>query len=82
MKGLKRLWVHKAENRNGSGDGISQEIVDTLMKELPDCKINYKSMPTPGGWREHPHYDVIHEMFSGIYYIPFSDSFPDDGALP
>ena len=78
MKWLKRLWVHKAENRNGTGNGISQEIVDRLMKELPDCQINYTSMPSLGGWREHPHFEVIHEMFRIPAYLPFEDSYPDD----
>ena len=80
MKWLKRLWLHKAENRNGKGNGISQEVVDTLIQRLPDCQINYTSMPTLGGWREHPHFDVIHEMFRIPEYIPFKDSFVDDGV--
>lgn len=80
MKSLRRLWVHKAENRNGKGNGISQEIVDTLTKKLPYCQINFTSMPTLGGWREHPHFAVIKEMFQGSEYIPFSDSFEDDGV--
>lgn len=80
MKGLKRLWIHKAENRNGQGNGISQAIVDTLKEKLPDCHINYTSMPSLGGWREHPHFDVIHEMFRIPAYLPFEDSFEDDGV--
>ena len=79
-KGLQRLWVHKAENRNGKGNGISQAVVDKLIKKLPECEINYTSMPTLGGWREHPHYFVIKEMFAGSEYIPFTDSFSDDGV--
>ena len=80
MKWLQRLWVHKAENRNGKGNGISQAVVDKLIKKLPECEINYTSMPTLGGWREHPHYFVIKEMFAGSEYIPFTDSFSDDGV--
>ena len=80
MKWLQRLWVHKAENRGGKGNGISQDVVDKLIKKLPDCQINYTSMPTLGGWREHPHYFVIKEMFAGSEYIPFTDSFADDGV--
>ena len=80
MKWLKRLWVHKAENRNGTGNGISQEIVDRLSSELPDCQINYTSMPSLGGWREHPHFEIIHEMFRIPAYLPFADSYEDDGV--
>ena len=80
LKGLQRLWIHKAENRNGKENGISQKNIDALTKNLPNCRINYTSMPSLGGWREHPHYDVIKEMFQGSEYIPFSDSFEDDGV--
>ena len=80
MKQLKRLWVHKAENRNGKENGISQEIVNTLKEKLPECHINYTSMPSLGGWREHPHFDVIHEMFRIPAYLPFEDSYEDDGV--
>ena len=80
MTWLKRLWIGRAANRGNPG--VPQEVIDTLKAKLPATAIDYRSEPTLGGWREHPHYDVIHEMFSGIYYIPFSDSFPDDGALP
>ena len=80
MKNLQRLWVHKAENRNGKGNGISESVVAALTKNLPKCQINFTSMPTLGGWREHPHFYVIKEMFQGSEYIPFSDSFEDDGV--
>ncbi len=82
MKWLKRLWIHKAENRNGKENGISQEIVDRLIRELPDCHINYKSMPSLGGWREHPHFEVIHAMFRIPEYVPFEDSYPDEDQTP
>ena len=80
LKGLKRLWMHKSENRNGGGNGIEQEKVDLLIQQLPDCQIDYTSMPTLGGWRDHPHFEVIHEMFRKSDYIPFEDSIKDDGA--
>ena len=37
----------------------------------PDCAFDWTSLPTRGGWREHPRYDVITEMFSSGEYIPF-----------
>lgn len=77
---LKRLWIGRAANR---GDpGVPQEAIDALRQKLPGAEINYRSEPTLGGWREHPHYDIIHEMFAGTYYIPFSDSAPDGEARP
>lgn len=80
MPWLRRLWIGRAANRGNPG--VPREIIDTLQQKLPDTEINYTSEPTLGGWREHPHYDVIHEMFAGYSYIPFSDSAPDGKARP
>ena len=74
MTWLKRLWIGNAGTEAG---GVPEEVVSTLKKKLPACRIDWKSRPTLGGWREHEHYEVIHEMFAGTEYIPFSDSFPD-----
>ena len=74
MTWLKRLWMGKAGMEE---NGVPAEVVSRLQKNLPDCQIDWQSKPTLGGWRDHPHYDVIHEMFQGSEYIPFSDSFPD-----
>lgn len=44
------------------------------MEELhPDCRCVWRGQPTNGGWRTHPRYDVIRQMFSGSRYIPFPD---------
>ena len=74
MTWLKRLWIGKAGMEE---DGVPEEVVRTLKKNLPGCQLDWQSKPTLGGWRDHPHYDVIHEMFAGSEYIPFSDSYPD-----
>ena len=80
MTWLKRLWINRAADRGEPG--VPQDVIDTLKKKLPDTEINYEAQPTLGGWREHPHYDVIHEMFAGSAYIPFSDSAPDSEGRP
>lgn len=74
MTWLRRLWIGKGGMEK---DGVPAEVVSTLQKRLPDCRIDWQSKPTLGGWREHEHYEVIHRMFQGSEYIPFSDSFPD-----
>ena len=74
MTWLRRLWLF---NCSGDGTGIPAETIETLKKRLPNCQIDYRSRPTLGGWRDHPHYQVIHEMFEKSEYIPFSDSFPE-----
>ena len=81
MPWLKRLWMYRCTNRN-SADYLPEETIEELKKHLPDTEINYKSMPTAGTWREHPHFDVIHAMFrSPDGYAPFEDSFPEDDDL-
>ena len=74
MTWLKRLWLSKGGMEE---DGVPDGVVLTLKKNLPECEIDWQSKPTLGGWRNHPHYEVIHAMFAGSEYIPFSDSFPD-----
>ena len=80
MTQLKRLWLFRAANRGIPG--VPKDVTETLKEKLPQTQINWKAEPTLGGWREHPHYDVIHEMFQGTYYIPFTDSFPDGEGQP
>ena len=77
MTSLKRLWMYNSRDRNGAE--VPPEVLETLHEKLPDCQIDSRSMPTLGGWREHPHFDVIHEMFrSPDGYQPFEDSWPED----
>ena len=80
MTWLKRLWINRAADRGEPG--VPQDVIETLQKKLPSTEINWQAQPTLGGWREHPHYDVIHERFAGYSYIPFSDSYPDGEDRP
>lgn len=77
MTWLKRLWIAKGSMEE---KGVPGEVVRELQENLPGCQIDWQSKPTLGGWREHPHHDVIKEIFDqkkGMQYIPFSDSFPE-----
>ena len=87
MTWLKRLWI---ANSSTDRKKVPEEIVETLKEKLPACQIDWLSKPTLGGWREHPHHDVITKIFDkkkGMEYMPFSDSWPDypdddeDGGL-
>jgi len=64
IKSLERLWI----SMNGR---VTKEDVDAIRQNLPDCEVDDYSHPTGGTWREHPHYDVIVEMFATGCYIPF-----------
>lgn len=77
MTWLKRLWM---ANSSTDRKKVPEEIVETLKEKLPACQIDWLSKPTLGGWREHPHHDVIAKIFDkkkGMEYMPFSDSWPD-----
>ena len=77
MTWLKRLWIAKGSME---AKGVPEQVVNELKENLPACQIDWQSKPTLGGWRDHPHHDVIKEIFDqkkGMRYIPFSDSFPD-----
>ena len=71
MTWLKRLWVS-----NLWGVRMPKADQEALQAALPDTTIVFKGDPTTGGWREHPHYDAIIEMWKTGKYIPFEDSAP------
>ena len=78
MTQLKRLWMY---NYNHTGVP-TRTVINTIMEWLPDVQLNTASSPTEGGWRKHPHFDVIHAMFrSPDGYEPFEDSVPDGKTL-
>ena len=78
MPWLKRLWLYRCTNRN-SDQLLPEETLEMLQEALPEAEIDYKSMPTAGTWRTHPHFETIHAMFrSPDGYVPFEDSFPDE----
>ena len=75
LTNLRRLWL---KNCNMSGEIRGREMAKELQKALPACYMDTESTSTAGGWREHPHYDVIYEIFHTDKYIPFADSFPEE----
>lgn len=71
MSGLRRLWLR------ASGDEqtvVTQQAVSCLTQALPQAQIDAVSLGTDGGWRAHPHYDILFRMFKGTTYIPFEDT--------
>ena len=70
MPQLRRLWISKAGR-------IGKDTLASLQSALPDCEIMTQGEPTMNGWREHPHYDTIYEIFHTDAYLPFDDA-PDD----
>lgn len=60
---LERFWCGRSP--------IPQEQQRMMEQAHPACSFDWTSLPTRGGWREHPRYDVIAEMFQSGAYIPF-----------
>ena len=60
---IERLWF--GEN------GIDKEMRKEIEAFFPNTKIIYSTGSTGYGWRNHPRYDVIYEIFHTGNYIPF-----------
>ncbi|MBP3524749.1 MAG: leucine-rich repeat domain-containing protein [Clostridia bacterium] len=72
MPGLSRLWLRDC----GEKSAVTGQELERLADALEQTEINAVSLGTEGGWRAHPHYDVVFEMFKGTTYIPFEDTAP------
>ena len=77
---LKRLWIWSCNLDDP--EAPTEEAVADLQAALPDCHIDYTHSSTAGGWRSHPHYDVIFRMFRKHTYEPFDDSEPENMPEP
>lgn len=67
---LKRLWI-------SSNPNLTLEEIEEFQRHVPGCQVVYdlpKGDETGGGWREHPHYEVIVQSFEDNVYYPFEDS--------
>ncbi len=71
---VRRLWVSRCMKGK-------YNLRKTNLKELrtlyPGAVVTSQGEPTEGGWRRHPHYDVMKESFLTGVYRPFEDSFPE-----
>lgn len=72
LTGLERLWVHYASYYQLADRSLPEDQVAALRRALPGTVIDNASSPTDGGWRSHPRYDVIYDMFRTGEYIPFA----------
>ena len=68
---LRRLWIYNSNNYSAS-DPIPKEVVTQLKSAFPHCQIDYTHYSTLGGWREHPRYFVIFDIFKNSVYQPFA----------
>ena len=72
MPGLRRLWLRDCAEKSA----VTGQELERLADALEQTEINAVSLGADGGWRDHPHYDVVFEMFKGTTHIPFEDTAP------
>lgn len=88
MTWLRRLWIPGMCAKKMTAEDLAE-----LQEALPDTQImadgKYKNNPVGNGWRtdpetkeNHPHYDVIYQIFHTDTYIPFAESAPLPGEAP
>lgn len=70
MTGLQRLWMRECGDTQTV---VTKQALSRLAEALPQTQMDAASLGTDGGWRSHPHYDVLFQMFKGTTYIPFED---------
>ena len=70
MPWLERLWLCACGDAR---DVLTPAALEALSAALPETRIDASSLGTDGGWRSHPHYDVLFQMFKGKDYLPFED---------
>ena len=69
LKNLERLWLYQSNGYNAGP--MKRATLREIQEHLPGCLINGVSAGTLGGWREHPRYDTIFEIFKTSVYKPF-----------
>jgi len=69
IKTLERLWLYQSNGYNAGR--MNRDILAQIQEQLPQCYIDGGSAGTMGGWREHPRYDWIFEIFKTSVYRPF-----------
>lgn len=70
LKKLERLWVYNS-NGYSTNNMTDPKVVEMLKQALPNCHVDGISYSTLGGWREHPRYFVINDVFKSFKYRPF-----------
>lgn len=66
---LERLWMYSFRVRNA--DSTTPEMRQTLRERLPHCTFEFTHYPTLEGWREHPRYFTMYDIFQTRVYRPW-----------
>lgn len=66
---LERLWMYSFRRRGH--DDTTPEIREKLKKRLVMCEFEFEHYPTLEGWREHPRYFVMADIFKTGVFRPW-----------
>ena len=72
MHQLERLWMYSFRHINV--DGTTPEIRAKLKEALPNCEFNFHNYPTLAGWREHPRYFTMYDIFQTNVWRPWDEA--------
>lgn len=72
LNSLERLWLYSSNSYNDTNK-IPRELQRQIKNALPDTKVDFTSYSTLGGWREHPRYFDIFEIFKSGVYQPWTE---------
>ncbi len=68
---LERLWMYSFRYRNQ--DTTTPELREKLRTRLPLCTFEFSHYPTLSGWREHPRYFTLNDIFQTGVWRPWDD---------
>lgn len=71
---LERLWMYSFRYRNQ--DTTTPELREKLRARLPFCTFEFSHYPTLSGWREHPRYFTLDDIFKTGVWRPWDDQRP------
>lgn len=74
MPQLERLWMYSYRYINQ--DSTTPEIRQRLREALPKCEFEFSHYPTLEGWREHPRYFVMYDIFKTGVWRDWNDPAP------
>ncbi len=66
---LERLWLCGSQNGILNGNSFTKKQKQEITAQVtPGCLVNFTGAGTQAGWRNHPRFNVLYEIFqTGIY---------------
>jgi hypothetical protein len=72
LPALERLWLCGSQNGVLSAKSFTNKQKQEIEAQVvPGCLVNYSGAGTQAGWRDHPRYNVLAEIFGTGVYQPW-----------